>query len=193
MSSLRTRTVVLLRSLFGKRAGQTASVLLLGLLLYLFVGRGMRFFLVPSGSMEPGLTRNDHLITLTEREYERGDIVVIEDPEDGAYFVKRIAAVPKDRVRVYDGALFLNGEYASEPYIAEPMAYAFPEPGNPPVVIPPDHVFVLGDNRNASRDSSVDLVAYPVENIVGKVRYRYFPYDRFGAIDSYPLTNVSGD
>lgn len=166
---------------------------------YLGFVRGMRFFAVPSDSMEPTLYRGDYLLTLSESEYHRGDIVVLKDPTEAGNLVKRIVGVGGDRVSIQAGALFINNQYASEPYIKEPMVYEV----FPPVVVPAGHIFVLGDNRNDSQDSSYWAIAkdnpsvpdalrvdptIPVEDIIGKVRYIYLPGSRRGPVRSFPLS-----
>ena len=162
------------------------SILLFFLLIlvFFFWGRGMRFFLVPSKSMDPTLLSRDYLITLRDKEYHRGDIIVLKDPmEKGAYLVKRIVAMGGDAVAVQGGALLLNGVYASEPYIREPMAF---ELGT--ITVPSGEVFVMGDNRNHSDDSATWKKAVPADTIIGRVRYIYHPFNRMGPVESFPLT-----
>ncbi len=156
---------------------------------YFMVIRGVRFFEVPSISMQPALQVGDRLVTVREREYRRGDIVVFDDKEKHEYLVKRIVGVAGDTINVNTGALFIDGEFASEPYIAEPMAYDFANP----VTLGDGEVFVLGDNRNWSDDSHVDLKPTPVERIVGRVVFRYYPIGRSGRVSGYPLSNFSGN
>lgn len=156
---------------------------------YFMVIRGVRFFEVPSISMQPGLQVGDRLLTVRERVYKRGDIVVFDDKANHEYLVKRIVGVAGDTINVNTGALYIGGEFASEPYIAEPMAYDFKHP----VTLKDGEVFVLGDNRNWSDDSHVTLEPTPVRDIVGKVVFRYYPFDRSGPISGYPLTNYSGN
>jgi len=167
---------------------------------YLGFVRGMRFFAVPSDSMEPTLYRGDYLLTLNAGEYQRGEIVVMRDPVvDGGNLVKRIIGVGGDTVAIQAGALFINGKYASEPYIKEPMVYEV----FPPVMVPEGRVFVLGDNRNDSEDSSywanakgnpdipAELRADPtasVADIIGRVRYIYLPWSRRGPVPAFPLS-----
>ena len=155
------------------------------ILLYLFVMRDMRFFLVPTPSMEPTFQPRDYIMTLNDNTYERGDLVVLEDPlEMDAYVVKRIVGVGGDTVSVTWGALFLNDSYVSEPYIREP----FIEYHLAPHEVPEGHVFVLGDNRNESDDSS-NWPQHSVseDSIVGKVRLIYLPFGRQQWVRGYPL------
>ena len=177
-------------------------------LIFLLGGRGMRFFLVPSASMEPTLVPPEYLITFDQEEYTRGDIVVVEDPmAPGSYLVKRIVGLEGDSLSIKGGALHINKSYASEPYAAAPIQYMMDE-----YRVDAGEVFVLGDNRNASVDShnwqadvvlpgddgqmrrpAVNPQGIPVELIVGKVRYVYLPLKRARIVHSYPLTNVEGE
>lgn len=68
-----------------------------------------------------------------------------------------------DRVQVIDGVLVVNGEFQSEDYIMEMMLYDLDV-----VVVPPGHVFVLGDNRNHSYDGRY-WGCLPLENVIGKM------------------------
>lgn len=175
--------------LTSKRVGNVVVSIFLLLCVYLFAYRHVRFFRVPSGSMEPTLRPVDQLVTIGESEYHRGDIVVLHDPEaPGDYLVKRIVGMSGDAVSVQRGALYINGEFASEPYLVESPYYQV----MPPVTVPEGHVFLLGDNRNNSSDSHDKGECFPVNLIVGKVIYIYFPYERWGTVSSYPLTNRLG-
>ena len=163
-------------------------------LLYLFIGRGMRFFRVPSISMEPTILVSDFILTLRQDGYERGNIVVVEDPMvSGDYIVKRIVAVGGDRVSIHGGAVFINGGYASEPYRLEPIDYNMEE-----YVVDEGDVFLLGDNSNWSVDShnwaagvadsdEVRPGSVPGDTIVGRVRYIYLPVGRMQTMRAYPL------
>lgn len=189
------------------RRRYTAYVVILILsvvFLYFLLIRDMRFFLVPTSSMVPALRPRDYIMTMHDDRYERGDIVVTYDPLDPTqttYVVKRIVGLPGDTIRIIGGALFLNGSYASEPYLNEHMKYDFPA-GPTPFSVPDGTVFVLGDNRNFSEDSSseewrqrgmYDSPAIPLDKILGRVRFIYLPIDRARAVRSYPLTNLSGE
>ena len=165
-------------------------IILAVFLIYLFGFREMRFFRVPSTSMIPTLLPNDMLMTLAQDVYERGDIIVFSDPNNPReYLVKRVVAEPGDAIAIESGGLILNGHYASEPYIAEPMRTSF----TPPFPVPSNSVFVLGDNRNNREDSRTWGEAVPVESIVGRVRLVYLPFRRSRMIDRYPLFNAAGE
>lgn len=178
----------------GKPGGYAAIILLAMLALYGFGPKGLRFFMVPSGSMEPTLQVGDMLATLRFPEYHRGDIVVMR--HNGEYLVKRVVGIPGDVLNVVDGALFIGGKYASEPYIKEPMGYVIDRP----VRVPEGQVFFLGDNRNHSEDSSMERAKGfggdhdfgKLDAIVGRVVFRYYPYSRWGRVRSYPLVNTGG-
>ena len=101
---------------------------------------------------------------------EHGEVVIFRFPVDPTRdFVKRIIGVPGDHIRIEDGTVFRNGTAVDEPYIHRPDGRSYR-----PVTVPPDHYYVLGDNRLASNDSRAwGLV--PAENIVGRAWLRYWP------------------
>ncbi len=169
-------------------------------LIYLFGFAGMRFFLVPSRSMEPALNPPEYLLTLKQDVYTRGEIIVLRDPiEAGGYLVKRIVGTPGDRVSVSGGGLFLNGSYASEPYLRENMDYEMDE-----YSVADGEVFVLGDNRNESADShdwladseveqEPSVKGVPIASIVGRVRCVYLPLKQMRPVHPYPLKNTRSE
>lgn len=107
-------------------------------------------FAVPSSSMEPTLMPGDHLVVTRYlfRDPERGDVVVFED-ESGATFVKRIIGLPGDSIQIEHGRVLLNGEPLDE------ASYVSPSHSDDVTVhvVPRDHLFLLGDNRDLSADS----------------------------------------
>ncbi len=144
---------------------------------YAVVIKGMRFYEVPSRSMEPTLYPQDRFVTVKARKIQKGDIIVFEDPtEPSSFNVKRVIALTGDKVEIRNGKLYLNDKVQIEPYVRERIVYLFG-----PKVVSKDHVFVLGDNRNLSEDSSV-WGFLPMENVVGKGVYMYWPLHRRGSI-----------
>ena len=138
---------------------------------------------VPTESMVPTLQVGDRVFAnkfiYRFAEPERGDIVVFEDVEGGEDdLIKRVVAVPGDRVRVNAGVLKVNGEFQEEPYV-KPQ---FPD-GNiyGPEKVPEGYVFVMGDNRGNSADSRV-FGLLPIENIEGEAFVRFWPPSRIGLL-----------
>jgi signal peptidase I len=196
-----------------RRGFYIAFLIFAAIMIYLFAFVGVTPFKVPTGSMIPTLLPGDFLFCAPQQEYQRGDLVVVDDPlRPGGYLVKRIVGLPGDTVAAENGYLALNESYASEPYLREPMNYEMP-----PRTVPEGEIFLLGDNRNESDDASrwlidpesgdaieteqagVDVVGdkiwkrtLPIDSIVGKVVYLYLPFDRMGPVRSYPLTNLEG-
>ncbi|MCK5595569.1 signal peptidase I, partial [bacterium] len=111
----------------------------------------------------------------------REDIIVFKDPaasssSSPSFLTKRVIAVPGDKIKIENGKLYLNGKPKEEPYIAEKMVYYLKT-----LTISKNHIFVLGDNRNNSSDSSM-WGALPIKNIIGKAIYVYWPRDKIRAI-----------
>lgn len=124
--------------------------------------------LVRGESMKPAYTGSELLIFLRlSREYQSGDIVIL-DTRDRKQVVKRIVGVPGDRVEIDDqeGSLILNGRVFNEPYIYQPTHIKNELPY--PVTLRKDEYFVLGDQREKSRDSRA-YGAVSRKKIKGKV------------------------
>lgn len=100
-----------------------------------------------------------------------GDVVVFiaqTNPKERD-FIKRVVGLPGQTVAVRDGHVLVDGVAYAEPYIEAPPTYVYP-----PTVVPPGHLFVLGDNRNNSLDSHIiGMVAE--SSVIGRVDLRYWP------------------
>ena len=124
-------------------------------------------------SMRPTL-ENDSYILVNKMAYrsklpERGDIIVFHFPIDPDQdFIKRVIGLPGDEIDIHDGQVIVNNLTLSEAYIAAAPQYA----GS--WHVPENHVFVLGDNRNNSSDSHA-WGAVPLENVIGKAIFTYWP------------------
>jgi signal peptidase I len=79
-----------------------------------------------------------------------GDVIVFDSPTDEGRFVKRVIGMPGDEMLIEGGAVTRNGEPLSEPY-AIGDTQCFRTCG--PWIVPAEHYFVLGDNRENSIDS----------------------------------------
>lgn len=136
-------------------------------------------FVVQGTSMMPSLQDNQRL--LVEKVSYRfgdpsyGDIIVFKYPANPSdEFIKRVIAVPGDNVAIIEGQLFVNGQIIEEDYIADKALRGFS-----PQIVPKDHYFTLGDNRNNSLDSRDLRVGFvPRENIVGRAIWSYWPLNK---------------
>ncbi len=146
----------------------------------------VRSYYIPSGSMLNTLQLYDYILVnklaYTFGPPSRGDIAVFHPPDeafrkDKTDLIKRIVAIEGDVVEVKEGALYVNGKRMQEPYTREGYtAGVFP-----PHIIPKGHVFVMGDNRQNSRDARY-FGPVPVQNLVGKAFFIFWPPHRIGIL-----------
>lgn len=128
----------------------------------------------------------------------RGDIVVFVPPssDTGTFFerligkpgetdfIKRVIGLPGDTVEVRDGIVIVNGITLQEPYVHQTMRTLSSQTWE----LDNDQYFVLGDNRNFSKDSRDPAVGpIPLSRIVGKVWLVYFPFPEFGLVKHFRL------
>ena len=139
-------------------------------------------------SMEPTL-RNGEFVIVNKLAYKLGgptigDVIVFHYPRDPSQeYIKRVIGLPGDQVKVSGGQVFVNGNQLDEPYIASPPRY------NSEWEVPEGGLFVLGDNRNNSSDSH-NWGTVPLENIIGKALFVYWPPDQWGLIAHPVLANA---
>jgi len=108
----------------------------------------------------------------------RGDVVLVRIPGEARPLIKRVIGEPGDTVEIRDGAVWLNGQQLIEPYltVTTPGTHA-------PVIVTPEHLFLLGDNRPVSKDSrnpSVGLVGY--DQLIGRAEIVYWPLNQIRLI-----------
>ncbi len=151
--------------------------ILIAILINLFLAQPTR---VHGQSMEPNL-HTDQRLVVEKVSYRlhgprRGDIVVFSMPQQSEeLLIKRVIGLPGETVEIHDGKVYINGTLLDEPYLTQETRGRFG-----PIVIPPLHVFVLGDNRSFSNDSRA-FDAVPIENILGRAWLSYWPVEDLGA------------
>lgn len=134
--------------------------------------------LIPSGSMETTIMTGDRIIGLRTSywfsEPERGDIVIFKYPDDESkLFIKRVIGLPGDKVEIVEGKVYIND--STEP-LAEPYLTVEPKGSFGPYEVPEGSYFMLGDNRNVSKDSRYwDNTFVKEEKIIAKAFFRYYP------------------
>jgi len=135
-------------------------------------------FIVEGESMEPMFKNNDYLITekisYRLKNPTRGDVIIFHPPEDPSInYIKRIIGLPGDTIEIKDGMVFVNDCALSEFYVDSTTQLSLKTP-SAPITLKPGEYFVLGDNRNHSRDSR-EIGAIPRQNIVSKIWFRLLP------------------
>lgn len=155
-------------------------------LVFTFFGRLTR---VDGHSMDPTLQDNE-LLLVWSLGYtpQQGDIVVLNkttaETLNGVAIVKRVIATGGQTVDIdYESnTVYVDGEALDEPYILEPMWDIYGN-GDIHVEVPEGSIFVLGDNRNDSKDSRDAGVGTIDEGyVLGKAVFSIFPLSRFGAL-----------
>lgn len=208
---------------FFEALASYAAVLVVGLFIFTFLGQN---FVIPSGSMEHTLRVGDHLFVdrvttaphtawapfVHYREPRRGDITVFIKPvmdqlpdgsSDYLILVKRLVAVPGDRIHLHNGILSVNGvaqpappDMQNSPTADADFLDEFPATApsmdrgateswsvefpshvqNGELVVPPGMYFMMGDNRHNSLDSRY-WGFVPRENIVGRPVFNYWSFE----------------
>jgi signal peptidase I len=139
---------------------------------------------MPTGSMEPTLSIGDYLIAdfkyFKKNELQRGDLVILQYPKDPTkVFIKRVIALEGEKIEIKDKQVYVNDEAIPESYKVHKGAnlYDAIRDNFGPELVPSDHCFVLGDNRDNSMDSRY-WGFLPIKNIKGKPLYIYWAKDK---------------
>lgn len=173
-----------------KRAGyfllralnELVSTILPAVLIALFINLFLAQATVVQGqSMEPNLHNEERLIVekVTYQFFHgprRGDVVVLRPEEDGDLLIKRVIALPGETIQVQNGVVLIDGQVLDEPWVTQRGG-----PDYPPTVVPPLHVFVMGDNRGHSNDSR-SFGPVPIERVIGRAWVVYWPLQEIGPV-----------
>ena len=144
---------------FVQQLLQLLLLLMLAMVSYLAISRFvLQSVQVVGASMVPTLHDSDHYFLNRWAYYlhppQHSDIVVVKDPTDGAFVVKRIIATPGEAIYFKKGQVYVNGMRLKEPYLAAGTATFTGTPVDEVLILcGRDQYFLLGDNRNNSFDS----------------------------------------
>jgi len=167
------------------------ETLVLAVVIFVLVNTLTSRYEVQSISMEPTLHEGQYLIVSKVAyrwgEPERGDIVVLDPPEQRSAvpYIKRVVGLPGEHVVIRDGRVWIDDVALNEPYVSGPTLY------QDDVTLGTDEYLVLGDNRNNSSDSHV-WGSLPAGNIVGKTIFRYWPLEKWGSMPHYGFPELEG-
>ena len=186
---------------FNIPTGSMENTLLIGD--YLFVEKfayGYSRYSFPFGAWPVGSAMHGRFL---RREPQRGDVIVFKTPEDNSTdFIKRLIGLPGDRIQMIDDILYLNGKPVKrekvddfvgnldgiegrwrqfretlpdgKSYITIDRQNDGPLDNTGVFVVPADHYFMMGDNRDNSNDSRMDVGYVLAENLEGKAEFRFF-------------------
>jgi signal peptidase I len=163
-----------------------AEVVVLAVILYFGISFAVQAVHVEGLSMFATLYNNDYLIA-NKIDYrlhapQRGDIIILRPPTSNSQdFIKRIIALPGERLLITDGVVYINGHKLDEPYLPEAWTVNNNWGGPDGTVMGPNQYFVMGDNRNFSEDSRF-FGPIGLDRIDGRAWFRIWPLNEFGNI-----------
>ena len=163
------------------------TLIYIGVAIYIirtfFIGN----FRIPTTSMVPTLQVGDRLISnnfiYRIRPPRRGEVIIFKFPDNPKRdFVKRLIALPGERVRIKEGKIYINGREVKDPRISCRYYYSEGEfGGEKEVEVPENCYYVLGDNSFNSKDSRY-WGFVPKKYLIGKALFIYWPPWRIGFI-----------
>jgi signal peptidase I len=169
-------------------ARELIETVVLSLVIFLLIRQVVQNYRIESHSMEPNFYEGQFIL-VNKLAYRlgtphRGDVIVFQNPNNpNEDYIKRVIGLPGDTVEIRNQDVIINGEIQNEPY---PMNVFLPNTYYGPIVVEPDHLFVMGDNRPNSQDSRV-FGSLDQDLVIGKTWVRLFPFSAFGPIAKYDL------
>lgn len=171
---------------------ETIHTLLMVIAIYTLVNLAIPRYAVEGRSMQPSFNgEGDERVIVNRLEYllrdpERGDIIVLNNPNGNDHYIKRIIGLPGDHLQMIEGKIYINDQPLEEPYIKELCSKSHCREQD--WHLGPTQYFVLGDNRNNSHDSGV---FGPIDRskIIGRAWIRYWPPEEWNIFSHYDYAN----
>lgn len=177
--------VNIVKELFGMVL-YIAFVILVVWFIITFVGQRTE---VSGSSMYDTLEDGDNLwinkLAYRFHDPERFDIVVFPYQDSSVYYIKRIIGLPGETVRIEeDGTIYINNEPLEENYGYETISPSMIGRADEDIVLGENEYFVMGDNRNDSKDSRFEEVGnIKRDELEGKAAFRIWPLSKFGKVE----------
>ncbi len=175
----KTKLTSIILRIFWEIITVVLPALLIALFVNVYVAEAVEIEM--GSSMEPNMYVGYRVMTekisYRFRTPQRGDIVVADVPNQEAGLIKRVVALPGEVVVVQEGHTYINGEMLDEPWVTH-----FGGRDYPATLVPEEHVFIVGDNRAASRDSRA-IGPIPMEDVTRRAWLVYWP---LGEIELLP-------
>ena len=163
-----------------KNAIEFIKTILIAIIITFFV----KYFIVDltavlGQSMEPTLQTGDIMIVNKisnnlGTDYKRGDIVIVNSPIEDKLYIKRVIALPNDKVVINDGSFYINDHKLNENYLKDNTITKETTIINS-WHLEPDEYFLVGDNREKSNDSR-KFGPIKRSDFVGKAFLRIYPF-----------------
>ncbi len=156
-----------------------ALIVILDFIIWIFL---IQPFIVEGQSMGSAFSDRDYLIT-EKVSYHfknpvRGEAIIFHPPEDSNInYIKRVVGLPGDNIQIKDGGVYINSQRLIEPYLSSNEGTLVPNQAYSSLTLNSNQFYVLGDNRNHSRDSR-ELGPIPRQNIVSHVWFRLYPFNK---------------
>ncbi len=166
---------------------EVAITVLIAVVVFVALQLNIQSYTVEGSSMMPNIQAREYIMankaSYRSSEPHRGQVIIFDPPfESPRPYIKRVIGLPGEIVEIRDGKVLVDGKPLDEPDTIPSPNYEMP-----PREVPENEYFVLGDNRNSSRDSS-DGWTVPRENIIGRAWFTYWPPNEWGRVmhHSYP-------
>lgn len=167
---------------------ELAETIVLSLVIFLLIRQVVQNYRIESHSMQPNFYEGQFIL-VNKLAYSlgspaRGDVIVFHNPNNiNEDYIKRVIALPGDTIEIRSQKVYINGEPLQEIYDLNPL---HPSTMYGPLLIEPNHLFVMGDNRQNSKDSR-DFGALSEELVVGKAWIHVWPLANLGWVQHYDL------